>query len=44
MICANEPEATRHPLYADAKVGDAKAAEGLILDVLPVCLIAHLNH
>jgi hypoxanthine-guanine phosphoribosyltransferase len=34
MICANEPEATRHPLYADAKVGDAKAAEGLILDVL----------
>lgn len=34
LICVSEPEAIRHPLYATAKVGDAKAAEGLIFDLL----------
>jgi len=34
LICANEPVATRHPLYADAKDGDPKAADGLVSDVL----------
>jgi hypoxanthine-guanine phosphoribosyltransferase len=33
-ICVDEPQAIRHPLYATAKVGDAKAADGLILDLL----------
>ena len=34
FICANEPTATRHRLYAAAKIGDAKAADGLVVDVL----------
>ena len=34
LICASEPTATHHPLYAAAKIGDAKAADGLVLDVL----------
>jgi hypoxanthine-guanine phosphoribosyltransferase len=34
LICANEPTATRHPLYAAAKIGDARAADGLVIDVL----------
>ena len=34
IICAPEPLATRHPLHAAAKIGDAKAADGLVLDVL----------
>jgi hypoxanthine-guanine phosphoribosyltransferase len=33
-ICANEPVATRHPLYAEAKIGDPKAADALVEDVL----------
>jgi hypoxanthine-guanine phosphoribosyltransferase len=36
LICANEPVATRHPLYPEAKIGDPKAADGLIEDVLSV--------
>lgn len=34
LICANEQTATRHPLYAAAKIGDAKAADGLVVDIL----------
>jgi hypoxanthine-guanine phosphoribosyltransferase len=34
LICVDESQATRHPLYPAAKVGDAKAADGLILDRL----------
>ena len=36
LICASEPVATRHPLYSDAKIGDPKAADGLVEDVLSV--------
>lgn len=34
LICVDEPQATKHPLYAAAKVGDARAADGLVLDLL----------
>lgn len=34
LICVDESQATKHPLYADAKIGDAKAADGLVLDLL----------
>lgn len=34
LICASEPTATRHPLYAEAKIGDPKAADGLVVDIL----------
>jgi hypothetical protein len=34
LICASETAATRHPLYAEAKVGNPKAADGLVTDLL----------
>jgi hypothetical protein len=34
LICANEPVATRHPLYAEAKIGDPRAASGLVADIV----------
>lgn len=43
LICAEEPTATRHPLYADAKIGDAKAADGLVEDVLSNELLATIH-
>jgi len=43
VICANEPVATRHPLYAEAKIGDPKAADALIEDVLSTVSAGVLN-
>jgi hypothetical protein len=34
LICVDEPTATRHPLYPPAKIGDAKAADALVVDLL----------
>lgn len=43
LICADEPVATRHPLYPEAKIGDPKAADGLIEDVLSTISVGALD-